>query len=255
MEEDSLLAHKGKLAVLKPIDPLGRGRMHDRILAIESLNGRVGAEKFVEGWIEGPCAEAADLRGINWLMLDFHDDPVFVEEFFGVVVENAITCARAQIAAGADIIGVGDAAASLVGPRVYDKFVWPYEKKLVDGIHAAGGRVRLHICGNTRRILAGMGKLGCELVDLDYPVDLRQARKIMGPDQVLAGNIEPVGCLRNGTPESATQAVAKCHDEAGPRYIVTAGCEVVRDTPIENLRALCEYAKSHGCGGRTRCLN
>lgn len=75
MEQDSPLADKGKLAVLKPIDPLGRGRMHDRILAIESLNGRVGAEKFVEGWIEGPCAEAADLRGINRLMLDFHDDP------------------------------------------------------------------------------------------------------------------------------------------------------------------------------------
>jgi MtaA/CmuA family methyltransferase len=249
MEEVSLLADKGKLAVLKPIDPLGGRRMHDRILAIESLKGRVGAEKFVEGWIEGPCAEAADLRGINRLMLDFHDNPVFAEELFGFVVENAIACARAQIAAGADIIGVGDAAASLVGPRVYDKFVWPYEKELVDGIHAAGGRVRLHICGNTRRILAGMGKLGCELVDLDYPVDLRQAREIMGPDQVLAGNIEPVGCLRNGTPDSVTEAVAKCHEEAGPRYIVAAGCEVVRDTPIENLRALCEYAKSHGCGG------
>lgn len=245
VEEKSLLAEKGKLTELKPIDPVGGGRMHDRSRAIELLKKRLGDEKFVEGWVEGPCAEAADLRGINRLMLDFHDDPVFVEELFKFVVENAIACARAQIVAGADIIGVGDAAASLVGPRVYDKFVWPYEKKLVDGIHAAGGRVRLHICGNTRRILAGMGKLGCELVDLDYPVNLRQAREIMGPDQVLAGNIEPVGCLRNGSPESVTQAVAKCHDEAGPRYIVAAGCEVVRDTPIENLRALCEYAKSH----------
>jgi uroporphyrinogen-III decarboxylase len=85
--------------------------------------------------------------------------------------------------------------------RLYETFVWSYEKKLVDGIHAAGGRVRLHICGNTRRILAGIGKLGCELVDLDYPVVLRQARAIMGPAQVLAGNIEPVGELRNGTPD------------------------------------------------------
>jgi MtaA/CmuA family methyltransferase len=244
-EDESLLAEKGKLAALKPIDPLGEGRMHDRIRAIELLNRRIGAEKCVEGWVEGPCAEAADLRGINRLMLDFYDDPAFVEELFGFVVENAIACARAQIVAGADIIGVGDAAASLVGPRVYETFVWSYEKKLVDGIHAAGGRVRLHICGNTRRILAGIGKLGCELVDLDYPVVLRQAREIMGPDQVLAGNIEPVGGLRNGTPESVAQAVAKCHREVGPRYVVAAGCEVVRDTPIENLRALCEYAKSH----------
>jgi len=249
VEEDSLLAEKGKLTALKPIDPLGGGRMHDRIRAIELLKRRVGAEKFVEGWVEGPCAEAADLRGINRLMFDFHDDPVFVEELFGFVVENAIAFAGTQIVAGADIIGVGDAAASLVGPRLYEKFVWPYEKKLVDGIHAAGGRVRLHICGNTRRILAGMGKLGSELVDLDYPVALRQAREIIGPDQALAGNIEPVGALRNGAPQSVAQAVANCHREAGPRYVVSAGCEVVRDTPIANLQALCEYAKSHRCGG------
>jgi uroporphyrinogen-III decarboxylase len=26
---------------------------------------------------------------------------------------------------------------------------------------------------------------------------------------------------------------------------VAAGCEVVRDTPVENLRALCEYARAH----------
>jgi uroporphyrinogen-III decarboxylase len=161
LEDDSLLAEKGKLAALKPIDPVDEGRMHDRIRAIELLNRRIDAEKFVEGWVEAPCAEATDLRGINRLMLDFYDDPVFVEELFGFVVENAIACARAQIVAGADIIGVADAAASVVGPRVYETFVWSYEKKLVDGIHAAGGRVRLHMCGNTRRILAGIGKLGC----------------------------------------------------------------------------------------------
>jgi uroporphyrinogen-III decarboxylase len=38
VEDDSLLAEKGKLAPLKPIDPLGEGRMHDRIRAIELLN-------------------------------------------------------------------------------------------------------------------------------------------------------------------------------------------------------------------------
>jgi len=51
--------------------------------------------------------------------------------------------------------------------------------------------------------------------------------------------------LRNGTPEDVHAAVAECHRQAGRRYIVGAGCEVVRDTPLENLRALCAYAKSH----------
>ncbi len=152
--------------------------------------------------------------------------------------------ARAQVQAGADLIGIGDAAASLVGPKVYNEFVWPYEKKLVDGVHALGVPVRLHICGNTSRILEGMGRLQCALVDLDL-ASMADAREKMGPRQVLAGNIHPVHVLRNGPPESITNAIAECHRQVGPRYIVAAGCEVPRDTPAENLRALTRYAQSH----------
>ena len=67
----------------------------------------------------------------------------------------------------------------------------------------------------------------------------------MGSDQILLGNVNPVLVLRNGKPEGVRQAVSACHREAGARFIVGAGCEVPRDTPLENLRALCEYAQSH----------
>ena len=55
------------------------------------------ATKLVEGWVEGPCAEAADLRGINTLMLDFYDDPDFVRDLFDFVVEMELRFARAQV--------------------------------------------------------------------------------------------------------------------------------------------------------------
>jgi uroporphyrinogen-III decarboxylase len=76
-------------------------------------------------------------------------------------------------------------------------------------------------------------------------VPLAAARDAMGPGQVLLGNLDPVSCLRNGTPVSVTKAIAQCHEEAGSRYIVGAGCEVVRDTPDANIRALCDYARNH----------
>jgi uroporphyrinogen-III decarboxylase len=107
-----------------------------------------------------------------------------------------------------------------------------------------GARVRLHICGNTRFILEGMGKLGCDIVDLDYLAPLDEARRVMGPDQVLLGNIDPVRVLRDGTPESVRSAIAACHRQAGSRYIVGAGCEVPRGTPRDNLLALTHYARS-----------
>ena len=57
--------------------------------------------------------------------------------------------------------------------------------------------------------------------------------------------VNGVAVLRNGDPAGVTAAVAECHRQAGPRFIVGAGCEVPRDTPAENLRALCAYAHSH----------
>ncbi len=218
-------------------------RMTNRLNGVRLLRERAGHDRLIEGWVEGPCAEASDLRGINALMLDFMDDPDFVADLFEFITGMELDFAAAQIQAGADIIGIGDAAASLVGPRIYESVVWPYEKRLIDGIHALGAKVRLHICGNTRRILAGMCRLGADLIDLDYFSPVDEARAQMGPAQVLSGNIDPVRVLRDGTPESVRAAIAECHRQAGAAYIIAAGCEVPRDTPPANLLALARYAQ------------
>src|SRR5208337_3128289 len=248
-EENALLRDRTKLTRLEVPDPARPERMRNRAQAVRLMKERVGNDKVVEGWIEGPCAEAADLRGINSLMLDFYDDPAFVRELFEFIVEMELRFAKFQVESGADLIGVGDAAASLVGPKFYDEFVWPYEKKLVDALHAEGIKTRLHICGNTRRILEGMGRLHCSIVDLDSPSPLSEGREKMGPEQVLLGNIDPVKVLKDGTPESVYEAVGECHRQAGERFIVGAGCEVPRETSPANLRAMVQYAREHSAPG------
>ncbi|MBI5799160.1 MAG: uroporphyrinogen decarboxylase family protein [Verrucomicrobia bacterium] len=244
VEAQALLGDKTVLSRLKIPDPLGGGRMHNSLRAITLFQERLRGDKLIEGWVEGPCAEAADLRGINTLMLDFYDDPQFVRDLFEFCVAMALRFAREQVAAGVDMIGVGDAAASLVGPHINEEFVWPYEKKLVDGLHALGTRVRLHICGNTRFALANIGRLGCDVVDLDSLAPLAEARALMGPGQVLLGNVNPVVIVRNSRRDEVQTALAECHRHAGARYIVGAGCEIPRDTPPENVRAFAEYARS-----------
>jgi MtaA/CmuA family methyltransferase len=243
-ERTSLLADKARLTSLNLPDPLGGGRMHDRVRAVARLRERVGGQLAIEGWVEGPLAEAADLRGASRLMLDFHDDPAFACALLEFTLALGLRFARAQVEAGADYIGVGDAVASLVGPRMYEAFVLPYERRLVEGLHALGTRVRLHICGNTTPILAGMATLGADLIDLDWMVPLARARQVLGPGPVLAGNLDPVKALCEGTPESVGTAVARCYREAGPRYAVAAGCEVPRQTPPANVAALAAAARA-----------
>jgi len=247
-EEDALLADKARLASLRLPDPRVGRRMSNRLRAAEGLAAATGSDRLVEGWVEGPCAEAADLRGINRLMLDFYDDSTFVRELVDFAVELAIAFGRAQVDAGAETIGIGDAAASLVGPQIYGEFILPAEQRLVDALHEAGARVRLHICGNTRAILPAIAKLGCEVVDIDSPVPVAEARAAVGADQVLCGNLDPVREILNGRPAGIREALAACRREAGDRYVVGAGCEIPRGTPPENLQALVDYARSTGLG-------
>jgi MtaA/CmuA family methyltransferase len=243
--QNAILSDKSKLATLRIPDPLGGGRMHDRVKAAALFKEKAGKDKIIEGWIEGPCAEGADLRGINTIMTDFFEDAGFVRDLFEFSIEMGLRFARAQIEAGVDVMGIGDAVASLVGPKIYKEFVWPYEKRLIDGIHNLGAAVRLHICGDTRAILEGMGQLGAEMVDLDYLSPVRMGREKMGQQQVICGNINPVSVLRDSSSEDVYKAVENCHKEAGNQFVVGAGCEAPRDTPIENLRVLGDYARAH----------
>jgi MtaA/CmuA family methyltransferase len=245
-ESNALLADKGKLRSLKVVDPGSGRRMSKRLEVVRRLKERVGGEKLVEGWVEGPLAESADLRGINAVMLDLMDDPGFVRELMAFIFENALNFAREQVRAGAEVIGVGDAASSLIGPRLYREVVLEWEKRYVEALHALGALVRLHICGDTNALFPLLAEVRADIVDLDSMALIADARARMGRRQLLSGNIDPVRVLHDGTPASVTAALERCFADAGGGYYAAcAGCEIPRGTPSENLRALRDFARAH----------
>jgi MtaA/CmuA family methyltransferase len=244
-EEHALLADKAKLSALKVVEPGAGRRMSKRLEVIRRLKEGVRGEKIVEGWIEGPAAESADLRGINAIMLDFYDDPAFMHDLMDFVCENALNFAREQARAGADVMGIGDAAASLVGPAIYREFVFPREKRCVEELHRMGLAVRLHICGNITDLLPMIGELGVDILDLDWMVPVANARRGTGPAQLISANIDPVRVLYTGTPRDVEDGLASCVADAGGHHVtVCAGCEVPRGTPPANLEAMRRFARS-----------
>jgi MtaA/CmuA family methyltransferase len=243
-EENALLANKSKLGGLRVIQP--GTRMTKRLETLRLLKKGVAGERLVEGWVEGPVAEASDLRGINRFMVDFYDDPEFVRDLFAFVFENAMAFARLQKEAGAEIMGVGDAASSLTGPDIYGDFIWEWQKRYASALHEMGLKVRLHICGNITFMLPMLKDVDFDILDLDSMVSMEAARRVLGPGRLLSGNIDPVRMLRNGSPEDVARGFAECLAAAGGgMYAVNAGCEVPRDTPIGNLEAMRRFARSH----------
>jgi len=227
------------LSTLKKPEPYSSTRMLDRIQAIREFKKSVYGKYSIMGWIEGPVAEAADLRGVTDLLMDLAMDPEFVVKLMDLCVKVEIEFAIAQIESGADTIGIGDAIASQISPAMYEEFIFPQEKKIIDGIHEADGIVRLHICGNTTHLLPYMAELGADIIDLDWQVDMKKARQILGTKTVLVGNLDPVNAVMKATPEQIINHVRQIYSDVGNPYMVGAGCEIPPGTPYENLKALC----------------
>jgi MtaA/CmuA family methyltransferase len=236
---EHLIKDPEDLTKIKPLDVEACDRMKQRVRSVATMAAEFGETHSVLGWVEGPMAEYADLRGVSETMMDLVDKPEAFMEAGEMIVQNAILFAAAQIQAGADMVGVGDAAASLIGPALYEQYVLPLEKKLVDGIHKAGATMKLHICGNITDIIKYMAQSGADIIDVDWMVSLEQARRDVGPDITLCGNFDPAGVLLRGTPEEVAQAARECIREADENFILMPGCEVPPATPEENIRAFC----------------
>ncbi len=220
------------------------GRVKDRLDSIQLMRRAVGDEILVLGWIEGPFAAAAAMLGVEPLLVGLYTDPEAVKRLLEFCLAVEIEFGRAQIAAGADLIGVGDAAASLISRHHYAELVLPYEIRLFEALHQAGGRAKLHICGNTSHLLDLMPRSGADVVNVDWMVDLAAARRALGDRICLKGNCDPVAVLLQGTPESIA-ARAREDIAIGGRtgYILGAGCEVAPETPVDNLHAYVEAAR------------
>jgi MtaA/CmuA family methyltransferase len=246
-EARAALLDKSRLKTFRIPDPLGGGRMHDRIKAIEILCQEFRGEVSIVGWIEGPLALAGELRGLTHVMTDFLDDPAFVDDLLDFNAEVAILYAEAQIQAGADTMGMSDAAASMIGPHHYRRFLLPRQMRVVRSIRAAHPEVivRLHMCGNTDPLISQMRPLPVQIFELDSPTNLEAARAGLGADRVILGNVSTITEMLEGTPEQVYAASRRCHKTCGRFHIVGTGCEMPPATRAENLRAMVRYAREH----------
>ena len=224
------------IATLKVIDPSCGRRMNDRLEAVRLLKQKVGKDVPVVGWIEGALAESCDLMGVQEFFIALMEEPEEVKPLLDISMEQCLRFAEAQISAGADIIGMGDAVSSLIGPSLYEEYALPYQKEMIRRIHEMGAKVKLHICGDLNPVLEYTGQTGADIIDLDYMVDMDRAAEIFPENCSICGNMDPVSVVYKGSLQTIREEVRRCIRLREKNHnIIAAGCEIPKDTPEENV--------------------
>jgi MtaA/CmuA family methyltransferase len=243
--EDSLpldrgghLADLDAVRALKPYRVQDHRRTTSRLEEIRTYRRLCGDRYFIVGWVEGPIAEYADIRGITPAAMDLLDDPEAAAGAMDIITDCALEFIEAQVKAGAHCIGIGDAFSSQIGPSLYRQFAFEREKRMIECVHRCGAMAKLHICGNTEPILEDMIATGADIIDVDHLVpSMAPFARFLGPRQVFSGKPDPVSVVQNGTPAMIAESMRESVEQAGGRTIVSAGCEITPGTSIENMRA------------------
>jgi hypothetical protein len=107
----------------------------------------------------------------------------------------------------------------LMSPADFEEFVVAYDKPLVDMIHAAGKFVIIHSHGKVNQFLERFVEIGTDGLNVLEPppmgdVDLADAKRRVGKDMCLIGNIE-YDDLAKQTPERIDAMVKECIEQAG----------------------------------------
>ena len=225
---------------LKNPDVYKAERTLDRIKGAEYYQQFLKGNTPLIGWIEGPLASAADLAGVSEMLLQLMLDPDFSNHLLDKCVVTAKDFALAQIKAGCDVIGMGDAICSQIDVQTYSTFVKERQKEIIDFIHENGGLVKLHICGNITHLLPKINDLNVDILDLDWQVDLEETYNIVGSQVIRCGNINPVDIQDLSVEELKNASKQLCDKEKDRKFFLSGGCEITVNTPPENLQAMRE---------------
>ena len=225
------------------------GRMGFKVEATRLAAEAVGDRCYLKTCFDqGPFSLATAVRGIETVMLDCVDDPQFVLDLLEICTDAVIKFARACGQAGCHALTFGEATAGLLSRRLYEQFAFPYEKRVIEALADLGIPVFLHICGDTAHIIDLMAATGAAGLEVDYQHDISYFLSKTGGRVCLQGNINPSGIMCRGTSEQVRDACRTAIEQARPegRFILSGGCEIPRDTPPENLRAMVAAAKGFG---------
>ncbi|HUR18228.1 MAG TPA: uroporphyrinogen decarboxylase [Acidimicrobiales bacterium] len=187
---------KADLARLRPLEP-----EEDTPYVLETVRAVVAeAGVPVIGFAGAPFTVASYLiegRGTRDYSLTktlMREDPSTWHSLLDTLADLAVSSLRSQVGAGAGAVQLFDSWAGALSPGDYEDFVLPATRRIFEALDDLAVP-RIHFGVGTGELLGLMAAAGADVVGVDWRVPLDAARRRVGPDKALQGNLDPSVCL------------------------------------------------------------
>ncbi len=201
---------------------------------VEAVNAQIdafGDRGLVRGMVPGfdhygqsGCwQDAAVLYGIEQLIIETFVDPAWVHHFLGRLCDRKQQFLESMRGARLDLVemGGGDASSTVISPTIFERFVAPYDGKLIRLARDVGQRTVYHTCGGMMPILEQIADMSPDAMETFTPegmggdVDLAAAKRRVGDRVCMIGGFDQFHHFKGCTQEDTRQAVRTCFDSAG----------------------------------------
>lgn len=193
------------------------------------------------------------VRGWEGMFLDMVERPDWVHflcrkftDFYREDYTRAAEITNGRIDLYLLISDLGSQRGPLISLPMFEQFVAPYLKEMINHIHALRGRVMFHSCGAIGPFIPRLIELGVDVLDPIQPVG-----PAMQPEALQAafggrlsfhGGIDMQHLLPHGTPAQVAVEVRRYCEVlgAGGGYILSPAHLFQPDVPPENILAMYE---------------
>lgn len=229
---------------LKIADDDSLGYVVDAIkLTKKELNGRVPLIGFAGApWtIFCYMVEGKGSKTFSVARKLLYTNPSFAHKLMDKITDSTISYLKNQIAAGANIVQVFDSWAGILPAEQYDNFSLKYISKITEAIKDVPVIVFAKGAYGSRK---SIGQINCDVVGLDWNMDIRESRALIGQNKTLQGNMDPA--VMYADYDMIRTETRKMIDSFGlDRHIANLGHGVYPDMDPAKVKCFIDEVKSY----------
>ena len=222
-----------------------------------ALNGRIPLIGFSGSpWtlacymVEGGGSD--DYRRVKTML---YSRPDLMHRILQINADAVALYLNTQIEAGAQVVMVFDSWGGVLADGAFQELSLAYTRRVLSQLHKEYNGTRIPSIVFTKGgglWLDEMAQLDCNVLGVDWTVNLAQARAQVGASKALQGNLDPNVLFASpvqieaevvkvlnafGTPHSG--------NDSGPTHIFNLGHGISQYTPVDHVAALVQAVHSH----------